>query len=167
MLLQAKCKGGLYPLSNAWPPTANSRQAFSTNKVDPEVLHRRLGHHASSIVLEILQSNKLASVPNKSLPVCDAYQQSKIHQLPYSVSDRQSLEPLELVHSDVGGPAVASIGWFKYYVSFLDDFNRFTWIHLLKHKSDGERVFVQFQKHTKCLLGTKIPYVQSDWGGEY
>ena len=75
--------------------------------------------------------------------------------------------PLELIHSDVWGPAVASSGGFKYYVSFVDDYSRFCWIYLLKHKSDVEHVFYAFQAHVERLLDTKIKAVQSDWGGEY
>jgi histone deacetylase 1/2 len=75
--------------------------------------------------------------------------------------------PLELIDSDVWGPAIASSGGFKYYVSFIDDYSRFCWIYLLKHKSDVERVFYAFQAHVELLLNTKIKAVQSDWGGEY
>jgi histone deacetylase 1/2 len=73
--------------------------------------------------------------------------------------------PLELIHSDVWGPAIASSG--KYYVSFIDDYLHFCWIYILKHKSDVEQVFYAFQAHVECLLDAKINYVQSDWGGEY
>jgi histone deacetylase 1/2 len=75
--------------------------------------------------------------------------------------------PLELVHSDVWGPACASSDSYKYYVSFIDDYSRFVWIYLLKHKSDVEQVFYAFQDHVERLLNTKIKAVQSDWGGEY
>ena len=52
-------------------------------------------------------------------------------------------------------------------MSFLDDFSRFTWIYLFKHKSDVEQAFYTFQKHVERMLDTKIKNVQSDWGGEY
>jgi hypothetical protein len=42
---------------------------------------------------------------------------------------------LELIFSDVWGPACDSIGRNKYYVSFTDDFSKFIWIYLLKDKS--------------------------------
>jgi histone deacetylase 1/2 len=53
--------------------------------------------------------------------------------------------PLELIHSDVWGLAIASSGGFKYYVSFVDDYLRFCWIYLLKHKSDVKQVFYAFR----------------------
>jgi histone deacetylase 1/2 len=49
----------------------------------------------------------------------------------------------------------------------VDDYSRFCWIYLLKHKSDVEHVFYAFQAHVEHLLNTKIKAVQSDWGGEY
>jgi hypothetical protein len=52
-----------------------------------------------------------------------------------------SSAPLELVFSDVWGPAIALVGNQKYYVSFVDDYSKFTWIYLLKNKSD---VFARF-----------------------
>jgi hypothetical protein len=42
---------------------------------------------------------------------------------------------LELIHSDVFGPVpVPSLGKFVYYVSFIDDFLRNTWIYFLENK---------------------------------
>jgi hypothetical protein len=52
-----------------------------------------------------------------------------------------SSQPLELVFSDVWGPAPKSVGRYKYYVSFIDDFSKFTWIYLLKKKLDVFQVF--------------------------
>jgi histone deacetylase 1/2 len=52
-------------------------------------------------------------------------------------------------------------------VSFVDAYNRFTWLYLLKRKSDVFHVFIEYQKHVERLLDKKIIHVQSDWGGEY
>jgi hypothetical protein len=104
------------------------------------------------------------SESNKEL-VCDACQQAKSHQLPYSKSSNVSRYPLELIHSDVWGPAPESVGWFKYYVSFVDEFNKFTWIYLIKHKSEVFQKFQEFQAHVERLFERKILSVQSDWGG--
>jgi histone deacetylase 1/2 len=52
-------------------------------------------------------------------------------------------------------------------VSFVDDYSWYTWIYLIKHKSDVEQIFYDFQHHVERLLDTKIRAIQSDWGGEY
>ena len=36
--------------------------------------------------------------------------------------------------------------------------------HLIKHKSDVEQVFYNFQHHVEHLLNSKIRKIQSDWG---
>ena len=42
---------------------------------------------------------------------------------------------LELMHSDVFGLVkVPSLGMYVYYVSFIDDFSRNTWIYFLNKK---------------------------------
>jgi hypothetical protein len=75
--------------------------------------------------------------------------------------------PLELIFSDVWGPACESIGRNKYYVSFIDDFSKFTRIHLLKNKSEVFQKFKEFQALVEQLFDKKIIAVQTDWGGEY
>jgi histone deacetylase 1/2 len=71
------------------------------------------------------------------------------------------------VFSDVWGPAPSTVGRFTYYVSFIDDFSKFSWIYLLKNKSDVFQIFQNFQKLVERQFDKKILVVQSDWGGEY
>jgi hypothetical protein len=88
------------------------------------------------VVERVLKSFNLPySLESNKQSVCDACQQAKSHQLPYPKSVSISTQPLELMFSDVWGPAPDSVGRFKYYVSFVDDFSKFTWIYLLKFKS--------------------------------
>jgi hypothetical protein len=58
--------------------------------------------------------------------VCGPFQQAKSHQLPYAKSASMSSHPLELIFSDVWGPTPESVGRYKYYVSFVDDYSKFT-----------------------------------------
>jgi histone deacetylase 1/2 len=52
-------------------------------------------------------------------------------------------------------------------VSFIDDYSKFTWIYLLKKKSDVFQKFHDFQHHVERLFDRKIIAMQTDWGGEY
>jgi len=76
-----------------------------------------------------------------------------------------SSHPLELVYSDVWGNAPASVGRKEYYVSFIDDYSKFTWIYFLKFKSEVYQKFIEFQTLVERLFNRKIITVQTDWGG--
>jgi hypothetical protein len=54
--------------------------------------------------------------------------------------------PLEIAHSDICGPMqTLSIGSSTYFLTFIDDFSRKTWIYFLKHKFDALGCFCQFK----------------------
>jgi histone deacetylase 1/2 len=135
VLLQGRCVGGLYPI----PPSSvssSNHQAHGVIKSSPLLWHMRLGHPSSVVVHQVLQDNKISFSESNKESVCDACQMAKSHQLPYPKSTSVSSSPLELVFSDVWGPASESFGRYKYYVSFIDDYSKFTWVYLLEKKSD-------------------------------
>ena len=104
-----------------------------------------MGHPSSIIVDRVIRDNNLSFSRESSLAVCDACQQAKSHQLPYPKSTSVSSYPLELIFSDVWGPAPQSVGRYQYYVSFIDDFSKFTWIYLLRNRSEVFQVFLFFK----------------------
>jgi hypothetical protein len=163
-LHQGRSKGVLYLLPHCL--INSNKQVLSAGKVATSRWHSRLGDPSSSVVRYALSKNSLPSFSDSSHePICDAYQQAKSHQLPYPTSISVSTTPLELFFSDVWGPACGSIGNNIYYVSFIDDFSKFTWIYLLKHKSEVFQKFKEFQILVERLFDKKILVVQTDWGG--
>ena len=68
---------------------------------------------------------------------------------------------------DVWGPAPSSVGRLTYYVSFIDDYSKYSWIYLLKKRSEVFQVFKNFQALVEQKFDSKIIAVQSDGGGEY
>jgi hypothetical protein len=144
------------------------KQALSANKVSKSRWHARLGHPSTTVVRFVLSKHSLPSSSDSFEElVCDACQLAKIHQLPYPISTCASKAPLELIFSYVWGPTCDSIDKYKYYVIFIYDFSKFTWIYLLKHKSKVFQRFKQFQSLVERLFDQKILVVQFDWGGEY
>jgi hypothetical protein len=109
VLLRGRCRRGLYALDV--PSVApDAFQVFSGVRVSPSQWHSRLGHPATPIVRHVLHRHELPSVSsNNDGAVCDACQQDKSHQLPFSVSTHVVKTPLELVFSDVWGPAQTSV----------------------------------------------------------
>jgi histone deacetylase 1/2 len=164
-LLRGACRRGMYPLPST---PASSKQACGVNKVPLDRWHHRLGHPSFRIVERVLRDYKLpCSFDLNKDAVCDACQKAKSHRLPYPISTSVSSHPLELIFSDIWGPAPESAGRHKYYVSFVDDYSKFTWVYLLKHKSQVFEKFREFQNLVERTFDRKIIAVQTDWGGEY
>jgi histone deacetylase 1/2 len=165
IVFRGPCHGGLYPLVPV--SSESSKHALVTIKPSSSTWHRRLGHPSSFIVQQILRKHKLLYSPEINPYICDPCQQAKSHQLPYPISTSVSTVPLEQIFSDVWGPAPLSVGKHSYYVSFIDDFSKFTWIYLLKKRSEVYQVFLDFQQYVERQFGRKILTMQTDWGGEY
>ena len=91
-----------------------------------------------------------------------------MHQLPFNKSTSISTMPLELIHSDVWGPApVTSVNDFKYYLVLDDDFSKFKWVHLFKFKSDVFNIFKYFKATVENQLNIKIKTFRLDGGGDF
>jgi transposase InsO family protein len=74
----------------------------------------------------------------------------------------------DLIHSDVWGPSpVMAFSGHRYYVTFIDDHSRCTWVYLLKKKSDVLPLFTQFLQMIKTQFNIVVRAIRSDNGGEY
>ena len=95
-----------------------------------ELWHRRFGH-LNYCALPSLPDMVIGMPPIKLVHdgVCKGCALSKNVMKPYSGSSRRSKGILDLIHSDLCGLMTApSIIGCLYYVIFIDDYSRKTWI---------------------------------------
>lgn len=165
VLVEGKLKEGLYQMTNVLPQSKGNLKAFLSVK---ESWHRRLGHPSSRVLEEILKSCQIKVSPSDPFSFCEACQYEKSHLLPFNLSTSHAQEPLDLIHSDVWGPApINSSSGFRFYVLFIDDFSRYTWIFPLKQKSETLQAFIQFKNQVENQFNKKVKALQCDRGGEY
>jgi hypothetical protein len=82
---------------------------------------------------------------------------AKRNRLHFSASQSRANVSLELIFRDVWGPAPFTyLNGNKYYVSFLDSFDHFTWLFLMHSKLDESTIFLHFQKLVERLFERKI-----------
>ena len=147
--------------------------SFHVHKDKKWLWHHRLGHPSDSILRTVLSScnndsMKCTDSSSNSVSHCKHCLSGKMHKLPFNKSVFLSSKPLELVHSDVWGPApITSINDIRYRLVFIDDFSKFTWVYLLKNKSDVFDVFKYFKSYIETQLNTQIKVLRIDGGGEY
>ncbi|GJT32919.1 retrotransposon protein, putative, ty1-copia subclass [Tanacetum coccineum] len=84
---------------------------------------------------------------------------------PHQVERAKDL--LGLIHTDVCGPfgTVPREGT-SYFITFIDDFSRYGFVYLMKHKHEVFETFKVFQNEVENQLGKKIKAIRSDRGGE-
>ena len=87
----------------------------------------------------------------------------KQKRAPFKSKGSKSTKPLELVHSDVSGKMnTPSLGEGEYFLTFIDDYTHYTWVYVLKRKSE---VFDKFQ-NWKALIenesGHKLKVLRTD-----
>jgi Integrase core domain/GAG-pre-integrase domain len=162
VLLQAPLLNGLYTIPHPTPPLALLGVTASA-----DLWHQRLGHPSQQTTIHVLHSNSL-SCSSKTLSFCNNCSMAKSHKLPFNSSSSTASQPLELIHSDLWGPApVLSKFGFHYYVLFIDDYSRFTWIYFLHSKDELTHVFKIFKAQVENLLNTTIKTLRTDGGTEY
>ncbi|PRQ35290.1 putative RNA-directed DNA polymerase [Rosa chinensis] len=89
--------------------------------------HRRLGH-LSFRYLKKLQPHLFSVVSDLDFR-CDICELAKSHRISYSPSLNKSPVPFMKIHSDVWGPAkIPSLSGARYFVTFIDDCTRMTWV---------------------------------------
>jgi len=74
---------------------------------------------------------------------------------------------LDLVHSNVFGLInVPSLSKSVYFVSFINDYSRRTWIYFLRSKSEVYSKFKEFKAFAENQTGKKIKCLRTDNGGD-
>ncbi|KAL1200820.1 Retrovirus-related Pol polyprotein from transposon TNT 1-94 [Cardamine amara subsp. amara] len=58
-------------------------------------------------------------------------------------------------------------GNYQYFITFTDDFSRYGYVYLMRHKSESFEKFKEFQNEVQNQLGKGIKALRSDRGGEY
>jgi hypothetical protein len=61
---------------------------------------------------------------------------------PFTKKNERSKHLLGLVHSDVCGPmSISARDGSRYFVTFTDDFSRYGYVYLMRHKSESFEKF--------------------------
>jgi transposase InsO family protein len=63
--------------------------------------------------------------------------------------------------------SVASVKGISYYVTFIDDFSKKTWIYFMKIKDEVFSQFREFKAQVENMTRRKIKVLRIDNGGEY
>ncbi|KAJ9555291.1 hypothetical protein OSB04_009905 [Centaurea solstitialis] len=132
-----------------------------------DLWHARLGHLSSTRVQLLANSSLLGNITSNEVS-CLSCKLGKHHALPFELNDYKSASAFDLIHSDVWGPAPhPSMGGCRYFVIFVDDHTRFTWIYLMKHRSELPQIYITFARMIQTQFSKPIKILRADNAMEY
>ena len=109
----------------------------------------------------------LGSVSNKSFD-CTPCQFGEQTALPFNNSVSYALSSFDLIHSYVWGPSpISTPGGSRYFIIFVDDFSRYTWIYLFKNRFELYQIYRDFIKMIETRFSKPIKVFRFDNAQEY
>ncbi|BFG15661.1 hypothetical protein CerSpe_019350 [Prunus speciosa] len=162
--------GGLYYLTLPSAPVrdfvVNTVQSCGVkDKQQIWLWHRRLGHtsfgYLKRLFLSLFRSCDEFSFKWETCIL------AKSHRVVFSLSDNKVTKPFDLVHLDVWGPACVTSNGFRWFVTFIDDYTRLTWVYLMKNKHDVAFIFPEFCAMVSTQFHVRVKVFQTDNGGAY
>jgi hypothetical protein len=153
-------KDGLY----YFRPFHTSIPSALRSSVSPYQWHCRL-RHPSFLNLQKL----VPSLSDFSSFNCETCELNKHHRTTFKLrNDEPCLHPFELVHSDVWGPAhTTGLCGARYFVTFIDDHSRLTWVYVLKDRSQLFATFQSFYAEISNQFNAKLLAFRIDNAREY
>jgi hypothetical protein len=146
-LIQPK-KEGLYLLGQThpciYPPHSNKLAYHATIRPSNDcsnLWHHRLGHANMRKLSTMQQLNVVHGFPKftlRTIDFCESCHHGKQTRPRFPKVALKAQVLLELVHSDICGPMPGySIRGACYFITFIDDYSRYSMVYLLQRKSEA------------------------------
>ncbi|GJS27036.1 retrotransposon protein, putative, ty1-copia subclass [Tanacetum coccineum] len=119
--------------------------------------HCRLGHISKKRIEKLQHDGLLNSTDLRAFEKCVPCMSGKMARKPYTHQVERAKDLLGLIHTDVCGPfKITSRQGANYFVTFTDDFSRYGYVYLLKHKHEVFETFKVFQKEVENQLAMSV-----------
>ena len=103
--------------------------------------------------------------------LCDACEARKMTRSKHSMKTiMTTTHPFELLHMDLFRPthyATLTYATSLYGLITIDDYSRYTWVHIITFKTEVQGVFRRFANRAMMNYGIKIRHIRTDNGTEF
>ena len=98
---------------------------------------------------------------------CESCQLEKHVRSSFPLAVQRCNSAFSTIHSDIWGPSRVTSFDFRYFVTFIDEFSRCTWVYLMKDRSELLPISMSFFKEIENQFEKIIKIFRSDNAKEY
>ena len=143
-----------------------------TKREDIQIWHQHLAHLNFTDIRKLLPKQPYIEKKSTNPAMCDICIKAKAKEkFQRKIPARRASKPLVLIHSHMCGPlGTVSQSGRRYYILYIDDFSRYSWVCFLCSKALSEvcKVFRNFKTLVELQLRYQITRFRCDNGkGEF
>ncbi|WKA11938.1 hypothetical protein VitviT2T_029385 [Vitis vinifera] len=165
---------GLYILKERHDPQEQPQMTVGSNSFSVScqnndsairLWHYRLGHPNVMYLKHLFPSLFNKNPQSFECEICQLSKQVRSH---FPIQPYKESSPFSMIHSDIWGPSrIKNVTGTRWFVSFIDDHTRLTWVFLMKEKSETSQIFKNFKNMIQTQFQSKIQILKFDNARDY
>jgi GAG-pre-integrase domain len=128
----------------------------------------RLGHINEKHIKILHEVGLLGNFNIETINTCESCLRGKMTKALFPKKSERTSDLLALIHTDVCGPMnTCTRNGDRYFITFIDDYSRYSYVYLMRHKCESFEKFKEFKTEVENQLNKSIMALRSDREGEY
>ena len=118
-----------------------------------------MGHTNEKRISQLHKDGLLDSFDFESFDTCESCLLGKMTKSPFTHKGERAKELLGLIHTNVCEPfSTSTRRGYLYFITFTDDFSRYGFVYLMRHKSESFEKFKESKTNYKINLARILKY---------
>ena len=152
------------------PFDKSTLKTMTSCPIDYDIMHKRLEHPFKDVLRHACKHmhNFPSKIPTPEEDIiCPGCTKGKMPNHAFPPDEQRTSQPFELIHSDLKSYSKESDHWYKYVITFLDDYTSYAWTTPLHTKDAALMATKHFIAMVQMQYKSQIKGWMSDAGGEY
>ncbi|XP_050876111.1 uncharacterized protein LOC127079786 [Lathyrus oleraceus] len=153
------------------PSTGNTYHCMHSSSSGSWIIDSGAIDHICSFVQWFRSYRKIIPINDKIIMKMTGSAEHKDglqRKLSYTISNNRAAHPYDLIHFDIWEPlTVQSLHGHSYFLTAVDDCSRYTWITLMKAKSEARQHVINFVSLIENQHKLHVKIIRTDNGPEF
>jgi GAG-pre-integrase domain len=146
----------------------NDKYSYDLDHYMTFMWHCRLGHINEKRIKKLHEVGLLDNFNIETINACESCLREKMTKVLFSKKGERTSDLLALIHTDICRPMSTYIrNGDRYFITFTDDYSRYGYVYLMRHKSETFEKFKEFRTEVENQLNKSIKVLRLNREGKY